>query len=158
MKDITVRDIINKCGGKLLVGDNLEETCNNFCIDTRQIEKGDIYVGIKGDNFDGNLFYKQALENGAKGCIISSDIIEEKYDGKFIIKVEDTVKALQDLSKYKRSLYNIEIVAVTGSVGKTSTKDIIASVMGTKYKVLKTKGNFNNHIGLPITLLSLRRP
>ena len=100
-----------------------------------------------------------ALENGAVVCIIdempSKDVIE-KYSDRGIILVKNSIKAMQDIATYKRSLYNIPVVAVTGSVGKTSTKDIIASVLSEKYKVLKTEGNFNNHIGLPLTLLKLK--
>ena len=80
----------------------------------------------------------------------------KKYHNKTIILVENSIKALQDLAGYKRSLYNIPVIAVTGSVGKTSTKDIIASVLSTKFNVLKTEGNYNNHIGLPLTLLKLK--
>ena len=79
----------------------------------------------------------------------------KKYGDVSIIKVKDTIKALQDIAKYKRSLYNIPVIAITGSVGKTSTKDIVASVLKTKFKVLKTQGNLNNHIGLPLTILKL---
>lgn len=78
------------------------------------------------------------------------------YKDKFIIIVENVVKALQEIAAYKRSLYNIPVIGVTGSVGKTSTKDIIASVMATKYNVLKTQGNYNNEIGLPLTILKLK--
>lgn len=159
MKDILVKDIVNICKGKLICGNN-ETVCENFSKDTRQINEGDIYLGIKGEKFNGSIFYKEALEKGAKGCILQDIEINEEdvntYKDKFIIIVEDVVKALQELAKYKISLYNIPIVAVTGSVGKTSTKDIIASVMTTKYNVLKTEGNYNNEIGLPLTILKLR--
>ena len=122
---IFVKDIINQCNGKLLCGDiNLE--CNNFSIDTRSINKGDIYVGIKGETFNGNLFYKDAISKGASICILDNDtVINEEYKDITIILVEDTVKCLQELAKYKRSLVNIPVIAVTGSVGKTSVKDII---------------------------------
>ena len=99
------------------------------------------------------------MENGASVCITSEMPKEEvisKYNDRTIILVEDTIKALQDLASYKRSLYDIPVVAVTGSVGKTSTKDIIASVLRQKFNVLKTEGNYNNHIGLPLTLLGLK--
>ncbi len=158
MKEITVRDIIKICNGELIIG-NLEEKCTNFSKDTRTIQQGDTYIGINGENFNGNLFYKNALEAGAKICIIEDIQIDEqiksKYKDRTIIKVKDTIKALQLLATYKRSLYNIPVIAVTGSVGKTSTKDIIASVVSKKYKVLKTKGNYNNNIGLPLTILEL---
>lgn len=85
-----------------------------------------------------------------------NDEIIKKYSDREIVLVKDSIKALQDLATYKRSLYKIPVVAVTGSVGKTSTKDIIASVLSQKYNVLKTEGNFNNHIGLPLTLLKLK--
>ena len=159
MKDILVKDIIRICKGKLICG-NEEEICENFSKDTRQINEGDIYLGIKGEKFNGGIFYKEAFLNGAKGCILQDIEISENeintYKDKFIIIVENVVKALQELATYKRSLYDIPVVGVTGSVGKTSTKDIIASVMSTKYKVLKTEGNYNNEIGLPLTILKLK--
>jgi len=153
-----VSDIIDKCGGKLLYGDS-SLICDNFSKDTRTIKEGDIYIGIKGESFDGNKFYKDALDKGAKACILDNidiDDIEEKYKDKTIIKVEDSLKCIQELAKYKRSLYNIPVIGITGSVGKTSTKDMVTSVLETKYKVLKTEGNNNNHIGLPLTILRLK--
>lgn len=159
MKNILVKDIIRICKGKLICG-NEEEICENFSKDTRQINSGDIYLGIKGEKFNGSIFYKDAFANGAKGCILQDVKINEDeintYKDKFIIIVENVVKALQQIAKYKRSLYNIPVIGVTGSVGKTSTKDVIASVMSTKYKVLKTEGNYNNEIGLPLTILKLK--
>ena len=154
-----IKDILKVTNGEMLVG-NEELTCENFSKDTRTIQKGDIYIGLKGENFDGNQFWKQALESGAEAVIVQdvkiSPIEMEKYSNKTIVKVEDTLKALYEIAKYKRSLYDIPVVAITGSVGKTSTKDIIASVVATKYKTLKTQGNNNNNIGLPLTILKLR--
>ena len=157
MKNITVEDIVNITGGTLIYG-NKNEECENFIRDTRNIEEGDIFIGLKGEKIDGGSFYKEALENGAKGCIINKDAVKkiEKITGKFVIEVEDTVLAVQKIAKFKREKYNIPVVAVTGSVGKTSTKDIIASVVSEKYNVLKTQGNRNNHIGLPMTILGLK--
>ena len=159
MKEISVKDILSVAHGKLVIG-NEDLICNNFSKDTRTIENGDIYIGIKGENFDGSSFWKQALDNGAEAVIIQNvEITEEekkKYSNKTIIKVNDTLEALYEIAKYKRSLYDIPVVAVTGSVGKTSTKDIIASVVSTKYKTLKTEGNNNNNIGLPLTILKLK--
>ena len=154
-----IKDILKVTNGEMLVG-NEELTCENFSKDTRTIQKGDIYIGLKGENFDGSQFWKQALESGAEAVIVQdvkiSPIEMEKYSNKTIVKVEDTLKALYEIAKYKRSLYDIPVVAITGSVGKTSTKDIIASVVATKYKTLKTQGNNNNNIGLPLTILKLR--
>ena len=159
MHVISVKEIIEICTGKLIIG-NINTKCISFCTDTRKIKKGDTYIGLKGEKFNGSEFYKQALEEGASVCILQEVEINEetknKYSDRTIILVDDTLKALQKIAKYKRSLYNIPVVAVTGSVGKTSTKDIIASVISTKYKTLKTEGNFNNHIGLPLTILKLK--
>lgn len=154
-----VKDILKITKGELIIGnENLE--CENFSKDTRTIEKGDIYIGIKGESFDGSQFWKQALDNGAEAAIIENIEISkqemEKYSNKTIIKVNDTLNALYEIAKYKRSLYDIPIIAITGSVGKTSTKDVIASVVSTKYKTLKTEGNNNNNIGLPLTILKLK--
>ena len=159
MKNILVKDIVKICKGKLICGDE-NEVCENFSKDTREINQGDIFLGIKGERVNGSILYKKALENGAKGCILQDVEIDEKeidtYANKFIILVPNVVKALQELAEYKRSLYNIPVIGITGSVGKTSTKDIIASVLSTKYKVLKTEGNYNNEIGLPLTILKLK--
>ena len=153
---IYVRDIVDVCNGELFCGDiNLE--CIHFCKDSREINNGDVYVGIKGETFNGNNFYKDAFDNGASVCILDNDTeIDNKYKNKTIVLVDDTIKCLQKLAKYKRSLYNIPVVAITGSVGKTSVKDIIYSVVSSKYNVLCTKGNMNNHIGVPMTILELK--
>ena len=160
MHDLFVKDLIEKCNCKLIKGD-LNTVIENFSKDTRTIETGDVYIGIKGENFDGNLLYQEALKKGASGCILSNDInieddILNKEDNVFIVTCDNTINALQLLASYKRSLYDIPIVGITGSVGKTSTKDIIASVLSQKYNVLKTQGNLNNEIGLPLTILSLK--
>lgn len=156
---MNIEDILKVTCGTLLIG-NKELECENFSKDTRTIQKGDIYIGIKGEKFDGNAFWKQALDNGAEAVIIQEIEITkdelEKYSNKTIVKVEDTLKALYEIAKYKRSLYDIPVVAITGSVGKTSTKDMIASVVNTKFKTLKTEGNNNNNIGLPFTILRLK--
>ena len=154
---IYVRDIIEICNGNLVCGD-LDLECVNFCKDTREINIGDIYVGIKGVTFNGNNFYRDAFDKGASVCILEMDtkIDKKKYKDKTIILVDDTISCLQKLAKYKRSLYNIPVIAITGSVGKTSVKDIIYSVVSSKYKTLCTKGNMNNHIGVPLTILGLK--
>lgn len=157
--EIKVKDIVKVCNAELVFG-NENIVCENFSKDTRTINENDVYVGIKGENFDGNTLYEQAFEKGAKVCILQgvniSDEIKNKFYDRAVVIVEDTIKTLQKLAEYKRSLYDIPVIAITGSVGKTSTKDIIASVVGTQYKVLKTQGNLNNHIGLPLTILGLK--
>lgn len=157
--NLKIKDIIKCTNGTLLSG-NEDEECENFCRDTRTIKKGDTFIGIKGENFDGNSFWKETLDNGADTVIIEINPSDEElnqYKDKNIIKVENTKKALKEMAKAKRNLYkDLIVVGVTGSVGKTSTKDIIASVLSKKYKTLKTQGNMNNDVGLPITILNLK--
>ena len=159
MKDLSIKNIIEATKGNLLVG-NEEYICMSYSKDTRTIKEGDCYIGIKGETFDGNLFWEKALENGASTVIVQNVVIEDeklkKWSDKNIIKVEDTLEALYSIARYKRSLYNIPVIAITGSVGKTSTKDIVANVVSKKYKTLKTEGNNNNNIGLPFTILRLQ--
>lgn len=159
-KNIYVKDVLKVTNGKLVTG-NPNIKCEKFSRDTRIIEKGDIFVAIKGNTYNGNIFWKEALDNGAEAVIIEeSTQIEEKelerYKEKTIIKVENTITAVQQIAKYKRSLYDIPVIGITGSVGKTSTRDLIASVISQKYKTLSTVGNQNNDIGLPFTILKLK--
>lgn len=156
-----IKEIIKATKGKLIKG-NLEVKCGDFCKDTRIIKQGDTYIGIKGENFDGNMLWEESFQKGATTVILQGIDFEGKnldeYEDKNIIEVEDTIKALSDIAKYKRDLYgkDFPVIGVTGSVGKTSTKDIIASVVSQKYKTLKTQGNNNNNIGLPFTIFNLK--
>ncbi len=164
MNKIFVKDVINLCKGKIIFGKE-DETIEDIVRDTREVKKGDTYIGFKGEKNDGNLMYEQALKNGAKICLLQKSSIEnsidiekikKEYNNSTIILVEDTTKTLQQIATLKRNMYNIPVVGITGSVGKTSTKDIIASVMSKKFNVLKTLGNYNNQIGLPLTILRLK--
>ena len=131
---IKIKEIIDVCNAKLLQG-NINEECLNFCQDTRIIQENDTYIAIKGESFDGNNFCIDALEKGVKTCILDRKIdIPDKYSDRTIILVEDSVKCLQDLARYKISKFNGKVIAITGSVGKTSTKDMVASVVSRKYK------------------------
>lgn len=156
-----VKEIIKATGGKLVIG-NLETECGDFCKDTRIIKNGETYIGIKGEKFDGNTLWKEALEKGASTVILQGVSFEnedfEQYKDKNIILVKNTIDAIADIATYKRNLYgdDFHVVGVTGSVGKTSTKDIIANVVSQKYKTLKTQGNNNNDIGLPFTMFNLK--
>ena len=156
---ITVKDIIEIAKGKLIIG-NEEEICEDFCRDSREVKEDDIYLGIKGENFDGSIYFEEAFEKGAKGAILQDIQISEenlqKYENKFIVIVENTVDAMQQIATYKRKLYDIPVVAITGSVGKTSTKDMVASVINEQFNTLKTEGNYNNHIGVPLTIFRLK--
>ena len=157
MKNITVKDILLCTDGNLIIG-NENLICKEFSKDTRTIKEGDIYIGIKGENFDGNIFWEKALDNGAMGVIVQDIEFDkkdiERYQNKVIIKVKDTLQALYKLASYKRDIYDVPVIAITGSVGKTSTKDLVANVVAQKYKVCKTIGNNNNNIGMPFTILN----
>ena len=157
-KNITVQDILEATKGNLMYG-NKNEICEKFSKSTKEIQHGDVYIGFKGERFDGGMFYEDALKQGAKGCIINkiADLEIKNIPNKFVIQVDDTVEAIAQIAKLKREKYNIPVIAVTGSVGKTSTKDIIYSVVSQKYKTLKTQGNMNNHIGMPMTILRLEK-
>ena len=124
----------------------------NFSTDSRKVEKGGLFFALKGANFDGNQFARQALLNGAAFAIV--DDPEIGNDDRFIV-VDDVLKSLQDLARFYRQQFTIPIIAITGSNGKTTTKELIAAVLASQYRVHFTKGNFNNHIGVPLTLLAM---
>ena len=125
--------------------------CNSISIDTRKIEVNSFFVAIKGDNFDANTFAKEALEKGASFVIIDN---EKYYIDARTILVENSLVALQELAKYHRNYLNLPIIALTGSNGKTTTKELINVVLSKKFNTKATIGNLNNHIGVPLTLLS----
>ena len=153
---LTVKKILEITKGQLITGDeNLE--IESYSKDTRTIKKNDCYIGIKGETFDGNLFWEDAKEKGACACLLDSfeGKIEEK-DSFTIILVSDTIAAIQALAHYVRIESHAKVVAITGSAGKTSTKDMIASVLEEKYKILKTPGNLNGQIGLPLNILAYK--
>lgn len=120
--------------------------------DSRQVSEGCIFFGLRGDNFDGNRFAAKALEAGAALCVV--DNVECKVDDRCIV-VEDSLQTLQELARYHRSQLTLPVVGITGTNGKTTTKELVAAVLGKRYKVHCTRGNLNNHIGVPLTLLSM---
>ncbi|UAY51418.1 UDP-N-acetylmuramoyl-tripeptide--D-alanyl-D-alanine ligase [Ferruginibacter albus] len=122
--------------------------------DTRKLQSGDIFFALKGDNFNGNLFAKQALEKGAAYVIVDE---EPGFTDKRIITTTDVLTTLQLLAKHHREQFNIPFIAITGSNGKTTTKELIHEVLTTSYKTYTTKGNLNNHIGIPLTILSVKK-
>ncbi len=125
----------------------------SICTDTRKITKGCIFFALKGDNFNGNTFAEEAIK---KGAILSVIDDKSKYTlNHSMVLVQDVLKTLQDLSTYHRKQLNIPIISLTGSNGKTTTKELINAVLSKKYKTTATQGNLNNHIGVPLTLLSM---
>lgn len=125
--------------------------CNSVSIDTRKIESNSLFVAIKGDNFDANTFAKEALEKGASYVIIDND---SYYIDQRTILVKNSLVALQELAKFHRDYLKLSIIALTGSNGKTTTKELIHVVLSKKFNTKATVGNLNNHIGVPLTLLS----
>jgi UDP-N-acetylmuramoyl-tripeptide--D-alanyl-D-alanine ligase len=125
-----------------------------ICTDTREIKKGAIFFALKGDNFNANQFAEKALEGGCSLAVI--DEAPYKKDERYML-VEDVLTALQQLANHHRRQLTIPVLAITGSNGKTTSKELVNAVLSEKYKVLATKGNLNNHIGVPLTLLNITR-
>ena len=126
----------------------------NICTDSRALKPGDLFVALRGENFDGHKFISDAANLGAAGAIVENAPVG--LPAEFgIVEVLDTLKALQDLARNYRASLPVRVIGITGSNGKTSTKDFTAAVMGRKFRTAKTSGNLNNHIGVPLTLLSL---
>lgn len=155
MQPISILEIMEAVGGQLLGGGDPAMTVTKVETDSRTITQGSLFVPLMGERFDGHAFLNEALEAGAGACFTQRE--RESYlPGKCYIKVDSTQKALRDLARHYKRKFPIPFVAVTGSVGKTTTKDMVAAVLSEKYNVLKTEGNFNNKIGLPLTLLRLK--
>ncbi len=155
MEPITLAQLLQAVDGELL-GEfrDMDAAVTKVDTDSRNMHEGALFIPLVGERFDGHAYIAAALEKGAAGCLTAVEPRECRAD-KFYVKVADTQKALRDLAVWHKSRFPIPFVGVTGSVGKTTAKDMIASVLGTRYQVLKTEGNFNNNIGLPLTLLRL---
>ncbi|WP_153796836.1 UDP-N-acetylmuramoyl-tripeptide--D-alanyl-D-alanine ligase [Foetidibacter luteolus] len=121
--------------------------------DTRKLKQGDLFFALKGPNFNGNLFAEKALEAGAAYAIVDEDVTGET--GR-IIKTDDVLTTLQNLAKYHRQQFNIPFIGITGSNGKTTTKELVHAVLSSHFITYTTQGNLNNHIGIPLTLLSVK--
>jgi UDP-N-acetylmuramoyl-tripeptide--D-alanyl-D-alanine ligase len=138
---------------------NIEQLYNIFLqhpsvqTDTRKLKDGDIFFALKGPNFNGNKFALQALNSGAAYAVIDEKI---EGDESRLILVEDVLTTLQDLAMYHRMQFNIPFIAITGSNGKTTTKELVSTVLASHYRTYTTQGNLNNHIGIPVTLLSVQ--
>lgn len=130
----------------------LFDQCVGISTDSRKIEKENLFIALKGENFNGNEYAQEALEKGAKYVIVDE---EKQADNERIFYVSSSLHYLQKLAEYHRNKFSIPIIGITGTNGKTTTKELIATVLRKKYKVLFTQGNLNNHIGVPLTLLRL---
>ncbi len=153
MKGMSIQAIAKACNG-IIHGDNGNITeAKGVELDSRKLAEGYVFIATKGERVDGHSFIAQAFE---KGCYaVVCERLPENAMGPCIV-VEDSFKALQDIAAYYREQLPVKVVGITGSVGKTSTKEVIAGVLSEKYRVLKTEGNFNNEIGLPLTVLKIR--
>lgn len=152
MRDILISDVVCATNGKVDGNSsNTDDYISNITTNSKECIKGSLFIAIRG----GHNFVQEAVDNGAICCLVEKkvDVADENVT---FIYTEDTVEAMLSLATFYRSLFNIPAVAITGSSGKTSTKDIVASVLGEQYNVLKTEGNFNNEIGVPMTIFNLR--
>lgn len=154
MEALTLNQIAAAVRGTLLGEIDGNTQVHEICTDSRKIKPGCLFFPLVGEKFDGHDYVDSALEKGAAASITARDV-EHPMPGKAYIRVEDTQAALGELAAWYRDQFDIPVIAVTGSVGKTTTKDMVAAVLGEKYNVLKTDGNFNNNIGLPMTIFRL---
>ena len=154
MKNLTLENIAKAVEGKLFHGENIpaDTEAEGVVIDSRQVGKNYIFVAIKGERVDGHDFVRDVFEKDALAMIAERELDTDRP----YILVESSLEALKKLAAYYREGLDTKIVGITGSVGKTSTKEFISSVLAQKYKVLKTEGNFNNEIGVPLTLFKIR--
>lgn len=154
MKNLTLANIAKACGGVYYgePADSVKEV-TSITTDSRQAEPGSLFVAIKGERVDGHNFIDSVFEKGAL-CVLSEKELPEAKGN--YIKVNSSLQAVKDIAEFYRQQLDIKVVGITGSVGKTSTKEMIASILAEKYQVLKTLGNFNNELGLPLTIFRLR--
>lgn len=154
MKNMSLQKIATACGGTYCGSADLSEReVSSVVIDSRKAEKDSLFVAIKGARVDGHSFIPQVMEKGALCAVSEQDLGDVPYP---YIKVGSCEQALKDIAEHYRRSLDIRVVGISGSVGKTSTKEMIASVLGQKFNVLKTEGNFNNEIGLPLTVFNIR--
>ena len=154
MDKTPLAEIASMCGAKLL-REALGVTVSHISKDTRTLRPGDLYIGLRGDHFDGNAFAVQAIEKGAAAVLLDSPAEAERLSGSVpVLLAENSLTALTKLAAAWRAKLNLKVLGITGSSGKTSTKEFAAAVLGSKFKVVKTQGNLNNHIGLPLSILA----
>ncbi|MFC1624147.1 UDP-N-acetylmuramoyl-tripeptide--D-alanyl-D-alanine ligase [Candidatus Omnitrophota bacterium] len=154
---VTVKDTLIATKGRLLSG-NENDILRGLSTDTRRLKAGELFVAIKGDRFDGHNFILDAVSKGAGGVLVQDGCITNsnfKVDDISFISVSNSIKALGDIAHFHRSRFNIPIIGITGSNGKTTTKEMIGAILAKKFNILKSFGTENNHIGVPLTLMRL---
>jgi len=152
MNPLSISQIVDFAGARLEQGDG-NASVERVSTDSRTLKKGDLFVALHGQNFDGHKFVEDVAKSGGAGSIVDLNWREKVLAQFAIIRAADTLLAYQNLAANYRKSLPINVLAITGSNGKTSTKDFAASVLGRKFRVTKTQGNFNNHVGLPRTIL-----
>lgn len=155
MERLLANEIVSPMGGELLQGDPCS-SLTGVSTDTRTIERGDLFFALKGEHADGHRYLGDAAKAGAAGVVVSDASAVPVGSSVLAIRVDDTLRALGDLAKYYRARFRVRAVGITGSVGKTTTKEMLASVLGRRWNVLKNEANYNNEIGVPLTLLQLQ--
>ena len=152
---LTAADVATAAGGRLVSGAP-STPVGRVSIDSRTAAAGDFFFAIRGERFDGHAFVADAVAKGAAGVVVEEAGAASDASATVVIEVADTTKGLQDLARFVRRASGARVVAITGSAGKTTTKEICAEMLSAKYQVFRNKGNLNNHIGLPLSLLELR--
>src|SRR3972149_10238108 len=157
---LTIEEILKSTGGRL-VSKTGNISISGVSIDSRTIKKGQLFISLRGENFDGHNFIKEAVRKGASGVVIregyplTDSLTETEINGIPIIAAGDTLNALQEMARYYRDQFSIPLIGITGSNGKTTTKEMLWHILSHKFSVLKNEGNMNNHIGVPLTLFRL---
>ncbi|HEY3297341.1 MAG TPA: UDP-N-acetylmuramoyl-tripeptide--D-alanyl-D-alanine ligase [Armatimonadota bacterium] len=155
MESLLVEEVLKAVNGRLLRG-NLDDTISGVSTDTRSLNCGDLFFALNGQH-DGHAFVGTAIEKGAAGIVVSRLDSVPSECGAAVIQVDDPLWALGDLAAYYRGKFDAKVIAITGSVGKTTTKEMLAEILGRKWRVLKNELNYNNEIGVPMTLFRLER-
>lgn len=154
---ITLKDI-KQIGNVEIVNSNLIGKITGVSIDSRKINRGELFFAIKGENFDGHDFADEVISKGASAVVIQKNHVQKFADKNYpLILVDDTIQALGKLARIYRNKFDVKVIGLTGSNGKTTTKEMIAKILESKYNVLKTEGNLNNNIGLPLNLFRLKK-
>ena len=154
MRRCTLEEVARLSGGRLIKGDP-SLPVDRLHTDTRTLTAGDCFVALQGDRFDGHTFVRDVKNHGAVAALVSNCVLPDLPEDLGLVEVGDTLEGLQRFAAAYRSLLSVRTIGVTGSSGKTSTKELIAAVLRTRFKTKATKGNLNNHIGVPLTLIGL---
>ena len=158
MIEMEVKNCLDAIDGKLLSGDK-NKVFRGVSIDSRTLSENELFICIGGDQFNGHDFIKEAQNKKASAIVVSdrSGMASKNNMGPSLIHVDDTLKALQELARFHKNQMSVKVIGITGTNGKSTTKEMTASITETKFKTIKTKGNLNNHIGLPLNLFRLSK-